>query len=628
MRISKITRNSTLATFIAVGFVCSSSASIAAEIKKVANASAVDLEGAKQVRLPSTAAMSAPFVSWLPPAGVKPRIAMLCIHGFSMHKGVYSAFGKEMAKDGIATYAIDMRGFGERKEIGGKTELDFDGSLADIKAALQQIHKKHPGLPVIMLGESMGGAIALRATALFPELVAGLISSVPAKDRFSLDDGSKVGVKAGLQTMLGGFNKQMTDSAMAAVNKISEKEEVRRAWKTDPLMRTSFSPKEFVQLDTFMSGNLDAAAMVKNTPVLFIQGSNDKLIRPAGTWKLFERLATLNRQMVLSKNCEHLIFEEGQFSPDDMKFVLSWIDSNVAPLDSVTTAIKDKLPVVASKEAFSGADASNKLSAGTASSTENALSAGNTRKTIAVPVDNNPVFYPTSNSGNSASTASNSASAASNSSNSSTIAASIPAPPPATEFKNRIAVNTRPKISYWIELNRAGKIFRCNNKMEFKTGDAIRFHLIPETDGFAYLVMKAGTTGKSDLLFPNKAFGTDNQLKAGKDYAIPNEGWMQFDSNPGTERLGLVFAPEKFEVTDEMIKSGNLSCFAAAANEGKKEICSTRMKLSWDDPSPVMIPDDFSPISQIASSSGSSLVRLTSTTGEMVSASIQLFHGR
>jgi acylglycerol lipase len=626
VRISTITKNSALATFIAVGFACSSSASMASEVRKVANAAAIDLEGAKQVRLPTTAAISAPFVSWLPPAGVKPRIAMLCIHGFSMHKGVYSAFGKEMAKGGIATYAIDMRGFGERKEINGKTELDFDGSLADIKSALQQIHKKHPGLPVIMLGESMGGAIALRATALFPDLVAGLISSVPAKDRFSLDDGSKVGVKAGLQTMLGGFNKPMTDSAMAAVNKISEKEEVRNAWKTDPLMRTSFSPKEFVQLDTFMSGNLDAAAMVKDTPVLFIQGSNDKLIRPAGTWKLFERLATLNRQMVLSKNCEHLIFEEGQFNPEDMKFVLSWIDSNIASLDSATTGINEKLPVVASKEAFGGGETAG--DAGKAGDPGKVGKTGSTRKTIAIPVDNNPVFYPSSSSASTSSSGSASTSSSSASPSSTSIAAAIPAPPPATEFKNRIATNSRPKISYWIELNRSGKIFRCNNQTEFKTGDAIRFHLIPETDGFAYLVMKAGTTGKSDLLFPNKAYGTDNQLKAGKDYAIPPEGWMQFDSNPGTERLGLVFAPEKFEVTDEMIKSGNLSCFASAANEGKKEVCSTRMKLSWDDPNPVMIPDDFSPISQVASTSGSSLVRLTSTTGEMVSASIQLFHGR
>ncbi len=199
-----------------------------------------------------------------------------------------------------------------------------------------------------------------------------------------------------------------------------------------------------------MSGNLDAAAMVKETPVLFIQGSNDKLIRPAGTWKLFERLSTLNRQMVLSKNCEHLIFEEGQFSPDDMKFVLSWIDSNIAPLDSATTGIKDKLPVVASKEAFSGTDA------GAGSSAGSALTAGNTKKTIAVPVGNNPVFYPTSNS--SSNTATNAATS-STASTSSTSAAAIPAPPPAGEFKNRIAVSTRPKISYWIELNRSGKIF-------------------------------------------------------------------------------------------------------------------------------------------------------------------------
>lgn len=540
----------------------------------------------KRIKTPTDAPLNAPMASWLPPAGVKPRIAMLCIHGFSMHKGCYAAFGKEMAKNGIATYAIDMRGFGERKEIGGKVELDFDGSLVDIKASLEQIQMAHPGLPVIVLGESMGGAIALRTAALYPELVAGLISSVPAKDRFSLgDEGNKV-MKAGFQTMLGGFNKQMTDAAASVVNKISEKEDLRNTWKTDPLMRTSFSPKEFMQLDTFMSRNLDAAEMVTNTPVLFIQGSNDKLIRPAGTWKLFEKLSTSNRQMVLSKNSEHLIFEEGQFNPEDIKFVLTWMDRNIGSLDPAITGIKDKLPVVASKEEYSGSVAS-------------AISGAN-KDTDAPTAAPAPAALPSITSG---------------------------------EFKNRIATNTRPKISYWIELNRDGKIFRCNNQMEFKSGDAIRFHLIPESAGYAYLVMKASTTGKSDLLFPNQIYGTENYLKPGKDYSIPAEGWMQFDGNPGTESLGLMFGQEKFSITPEMIRSGNLSCFNAISKgpkeDGKKEVCSTRMKLSWDDPNPVMIPDDFSPVSQITSSSaGSSLVRLTSNSGEMVSASIQLFHGK
>ncbi len=96
-----------------------------------------DDAGAKTLKtLPAVSAIAkdAPCVSWLPPeGGVKPRVAMLCIHGFSLHKGCYAAFGKEMAKDGIATYAMDMRGFGELKSTSEHTELDFDGCLADIK---------------------------------------------------------------------------------------------------------------------------------------------------------------------------------------------------------------------------------------------------------------------------------------------------------------------------------------------------------------------------------------------------------------------------------------------------------------------------------------------------------------
>lgn len=595
MRILNGTLNLTLASILALSNFVFLPAVNAADDGKTASAAEGSDATFKRIKIPTDAPLSAPIASWLPPTGVKTHIAMLCIHGFSMHKGCYTAFGKEMAKNGIATYAIDMRGFGERKEVTGKLELDFDGSLVDIKATLEKIHKDNPGVPVIILGESMGGAIALRTAALYPELVAGLISSVPAKDRFSLgDDGKNVGMKAGFQTMLGGFNKQMTDAAAGVVSKISEKEELRNTWKTDPLMRTSFSPKEFVQLDNFMSRNLDAATMVAETPVLFIQGSNDKLIRPAGTWKLFERLSTSNRQMVLSKNSEHLIFEEGQFNPEDIKFVLTWIDRNIGSLGSSIAGIKETLPVVASKDEYSG-----KTSGSTSGSAATASSA----------------------SGNAAGTSVGASSTFSGA------PASIPTPT-AAEFRNRIATGTRPKISYWIELNREGKVFRCNNQMEFKSGDSIRFHLIPETEGYAYLVMKAGTTGKSDLLFPNSTYGTENHLKPGKDYAIPAEGWMQFDGNPGTEKLGLVFGQDQFAVTPEMIRSGNLSCFATPSREGAKEICSTRMKLSWDDPAPVMIPEDFSPVSQIASPSGSSLVRLTSTSGEMVSASIQLFHGR
>jgi len=565
-------------------------------------------DGSKTLRVPTAAAKSAPLISWLPPEGMKAQVALLCIHGFSLHKGCFAAFGKVMAKDGIAVYALDLRGFGESKSKAIHTELDFDGSMADIKAVLQQIRSTHPGLPVVVLGESMGGAIALRAAALYPDLVSGLIASVPARDRFGMSEEEReFAEKAGLQTIFGGYSRTMNNAALAAVKKISEKAEVRAEWTNDPLMRTNFSPKEFVQLDGFMSKNLEAAAMVKDTPVLFIQGTNDKLIRPAGTWKLFERLGTPHRQLVLSKNSEHLIFEEGQYRQDDLKFVLSWLNNNIAHLDVMADS-NEKLPVVASKAEYTsrGAD----------------------------PDETPELIAAVKNGGSTVRAASAGAGAAGNAAarEAERLASAAPAElPRATEgreFKNKIQTTERPKISYWIELYRGGKVFRCNNKMEFKTGDAIRFHLIPESDGYAYLVMKTSSTGKSDVLFPNKTYGSQNFLKKGQDYPIPSQGWMAFDSNPGTEQLGLVFGKEQIAVTPEMLKNGQLTAWVSSSDDGSKDLCPTRLKLSWDDPMPVMLPDDFKPMSQIARAGESSLVRLTSTGGGMIAANIQLLHGK
>lgn len=550
-------------------------------LSQVQSPSVQDSAGAKSLLKPPTVApKDIRCISWLP--NDKPRVALLCIHGFSLHKGCFAAFGKEMAKDGIATYAMDLRGFGELKDNkSSNSELDFEGCLVDIKAVLEEIHKNHPGLPVVILGESMGGALALRATALYPSLVSGLIASVPARDRFGFSSGeTKVGIKGAVNTIFGGYNKKIDQAALGAVQKISADEKVREEWTKDPLMRTDFSLKEFVQLDKFMSENLAAAAMVDKAPVLFIQGTNDKLIRPAGTWKLYEKLNTANRQMVFSKNSEHLLFEEGQFKADDLSFVTTWIDRNIATLDSSKVIASGKLPVVASKEEYAG--------------TTDIASAEQSEEAV----------------------------------KKAQLAALPPRPEP-SEFKNKIAsAATSPQINFWIELNRNGKTYRCNNKMAFKSGDSIRFHLIPGSDGFAYLVMQAGTTGKSDVLFPNKAYGTQNHLKKGQDYPIPAEGWMQFDEHPGTEQLGLVFSSERVDVTPESLKNRTLTAFVSPDQSGAKDLCPTRMKLSWDDPAPTLIPDDFSAVAQVHNSSDSSLVRLMSNgVGAMVSASIQLEHG-
>lgn len=498
------------------------------------------------------------YDSWSEPA-LEPKAALLCIHGLSLHRGTYEAFGREIAKAGIVAYAMDLRGFGQSKANTKTTSMDFDGCLADIKEMLAFIHKRHPGLPVVLLGESMGGAVALRAAALYPDLVSGLISSAPARDRFSL--GGESVLKVGSRVLTGGFGKPIKNVAAPVVKRVSSKEEVRNRWKTDPLMRTDFSARELMQFNEFMSKNLDFAREIKNTPTLFIVGSHDKLIKPAGTWKIYERLATANKQIVISKSSEHLIFENGLFNAEDISFVRTWVNNNVAALNPNVVASQKEQPAVVS-------------SAGKPATTNNKQEVAGANSGV-------------------------------------NIAASA-------------LTNGINGLNYWIEMYRDGKVFRCNNKTEFRSGDQIRFHVIPENDGYAYLVMRQGSSGKSLVLFPSPESGQNNFLRKGKDYAVPGANWMQFDATPGIENLSLVLSSQSMDIAPDKFSNSILTCYVSPEKDGAKDIVPTRMKLSWDDPKPVILPEDFT-IGQ-APPAGS-LVRLVSSEkGEYLAVDIALVH--
>lgn len=54
-----------------------------------------------------------------------------------------------------------MRGFGSWTQTKGVEELDYDQTIADIANLAEIIRNEFPGLKIFLLGESMGGAIAL-----------------------------------------------------------------------------------------------------------------------------------------------------------------------------------------------------------------------------------------------------------------------------------------------------------------------------------------------------------------------------------------------------------------------------------------------------------------------------------
>jgi lysophospholipase len=207
----------------------------------------------------------------------------------------------------------------------GHELVDFDGCLSDVRQSLIAIRRANAErkVPIFLLGESMGGAIALRITSMYPELVDGLISSVPAGDRFKQGRSSlQVALK-----FLRDPNKPF-NVGESVIEQATDKPELREAWSKDPLARMNISPKELIQFQMFMNQNHESARLIKDRPVLIVQGCNDKLVKPEGTVELYNELTTKDREIALIPNAEHLIFEEAQFNDSVIEKVAGWIDSH------------------------------------------------------------------------------------------------------------------------------------------------------------------------------------------------------------------------------------------------------------------------------------------------------------
>jgi alpha-beta hydrolase superfamily lysophospholipase len=99
-------------------------------------------------------------------------------HGLAEHAARYARFADFLADRGMATYAHDHRGHGGTKASGAPlgTFGRDDGVarvIADVAAIHDRIAKDHPGVPVIVLGHSMGGLIAMNFVLKHSDRVAG-----------------------------------------------------------------------------------------------------------------------------------------------------------------------------------------------------------------------------------------------------------------------------------------------------------------------------------------------------------------------------------------------------------------------------------------------------------------------
>lgn len=119
-----------------------------------------------------------PVRSWLPKD--RPVKAVIVgVHGFNDYSQSFAIPGSYLTRYGIACYAYDQRGFGSAPGRGLWSGVD--AYTSDLSGFAREIRKRHPGVPLYIMGESMGGAVTIVAlTGDNPPPIDGVILVAPA----------------------------------------------------------------------------------------------------------------------------------------------------------------------------------------------------------------------------------------------------------------------------------------------------------------------------------------------------------------------------------------------------------------------------------------------------------------
>jgi len=255
---------------------------------------------------------------------VKPRAVVLIVHGLGEHAGRYNHVAHALQNWGFEVRAYDQRGHGKS---GGKPGvLPSNMALLDDLAEVVDDTRLHcHGLPLILLGHSLGGLVASRFVALGIRPVDALVLSSPA-----LDAGLGAFQKLLLKLLPRVAPNLCVGNGLDA-HFISHDPQVVKDYLSDRLVHNKISPRLGKFIATAGPATIAAAARWQ-TPTLLLYAGADKLVDPAGSHG-FAALATASPAVkpgTVTAKCfdgfYHELFNELQPAPV-FEALKSWLDS-------------------------------------------------------------------------------------------------------------------------------------------------------------------------------------------------------------------------------------------------------------------------------------------------------------
>jgi alpha-beta hydrolase superfamily lysophospholipase len=211
--------------------------------------------------------------TWSAPAA--PSHVVLVAHGYGEHVGRYERLAEALVRNGAVVYAVDHVGHGESE---GERVLvaDVEDVVADLHELDRTARQENPGLPVVLLGHSMGGLIAARYAQRYGDTLAALVLSSPVVGRWD--------AVAALLAL-----DEIPDVPLD-ITTLSRDPAVGETYAADPLVwHGPFKRTTLASLQRAIAAVADGPRL-DDLPLMWIHGQDDQLVPIEGSRAGIEHL--------------------------------------------------------------------------------------------------------------------------------------------------------------------------------------------------------------------------------------------------------------------------------------------------------------------------------------------------
>jgi alpha-beta hydrolase superfamily lysophospholipase len=221
-------------------------------------------------------------------------IALLA-HGYGEHIGRYEHLAHSMGAAGAWVIGPDHEGHGHSGGEPARID-DFEGVVDDLHLVAERALEKRSGLPMALIGHSMGGMIAARYAQRYGRELAALVLSGPMFGAREV---------LGQLAALDPIPDIPLDPAL-----LSRDPSVGEAYASDPLVWHGPFKRSTLLAMTAVMDTIEAGPALGDLPTLWIHGQNDLLVPLEATRPMMAHLRGRTFEEKIYAGAMHEVFNE------------------------------------------------------------------------------------------------------------------------------------------------------------------------------------------------------------------------------------------------------------------------------------------------------------------------------